>query len=162
MQFTLPIVGKWDPEQVIRNLKDLRSEIKWKNFELNYDPDIFEKKGYFVFSLGTGIGKEKSTIHIWRNRVQITSPNWLDYEICFVFLSALLQEGNKNTFLESIIKKYKEEGEFPPQFLKSCYEVIISLYIDLVEGKVPKEMVEQTKKIVQLTLLSMLEAISNI
>ena len=74
MQFTMPIAGKWDPEQIIRNFKALRGEIKWKNFELNYAPDTFEKKGYFVFGLRTGIGKEKCACIAFGS--QPSDPNW--------------------------------------------------------------------------------------
>lgn len=85
----------------------------------------------------------------------------LIHRLASVILSKLFGEGETNIFLDSLYKDFKEKGEFDRQFNEMCIEVLKSQYIDLIEGKVPKHLLEITKESVRLTLESMLQTIKD-
>lgn len=106
--------------------------------------------------------ERKSSIIIYRDKVQINAKNWSDIFLTNVIVSSLLREGKKSIFLDSLYKDFKETGEFNEQFQELCLEVMISQYFDLVNGRVPKKLLQDTKENVRLTLEHMLQVVEEI
>jgi hypothetical protein len=158
----IPLNEMWVPEKIIENINLLRSQMKWKNLKLTYDELSYSQKGYFVVHFSYDEPERKSSIIIYRDKVEITSNNWSDNLLAIVILSKLLSEGQTSIFLESLYKDFKEKGEFNSQFNEMFIEVLKSQYIDLIEGKVPKKLLEITKENVRLTLETMIKAIEDI
>jgi len=71
-------------------------------------------------------------------------------------------EGKRNVFSEILIKKLKEEGKLPDQFHKFALDITLSQYYELIEGRIPKRLIEPTKQIVRECLRLMLEATSDV
>ena len=105
---------------------------------------------------------ENPQLILWRNRVQINSLNAIDYEICFVLLTMLLNDKEGNIFLESLTKKEGVNGDATERFQKANIDAIVSLYLDLIHGKIDQELVELSKMTIKMTLLSMLNALEEI
>jgi hypothetical protein len=162
LQLVIPINEKWTPETIIENITLLRSQIKWKNFKLTYDDLTYQKKGYFVIYLSYDEPERKSSFHIWRNKVEITSKNWVDIVPTIVMLSYILRENGKSIFLDSLFREFAETRKFNRQYQELCLEIVKSQYLDLIEGKVPKELLETTKEVVRMTFKSMLKVVEKI
>jgi len=162
MQYVISLHEVWDPEKIVENIRSLRSQIRWKNFKLTYDELTYEKKGYFVVNFSHDEPERKSSIHIWRDKVEITSKNWEEIVQSTVMLIYVLKEGTKNIFLDSLLRDYKRTGEFNKQYQELCLDILKSQYLDLVEGKVPKELFQSTKENVRLTLELMLQVVEEI
>lgn len=145
---------------MFENYLALRSEVMWKNFQITHNADRLDNKGYFVFDIK--IDGRKSTIIIWSHKVQINYPTAFDFELCFVFLNKLLMENGKSILLESLKDSIKKDGRLQDRFERATIDVIMSLYLELVEGKIEEKMVEQTKKFVKESLLIMLDSLDNI
>ena len=92
----------------------------------------------------------------------LTAPDSSNALLGLVMLSALLMEGKRNVFLEILIKKFKEEGKLPDQFHKFTLDINLSQYYELVEGRIPKELMEPTKQIVRESLRLMIEATNDV
>lgn len=162
MQFVMPIHDVWNPENILENITLLRSQIKWKNFKLTYDELTYQKKGYFVVNFSYDEPEQKSSIHIWRDKIEITSENWKDILLTVVILSYILREETKSIFLDSLLETFAKTGEFNRQYQELCLEILKSQYLDLVEGKVPKELLQSTKETVRSTLKLMLQIVEDI
>lgn len=158
----MPIHDVWNPENILENITLLRSQIKWKNFKLTYDELTYQKKGYFVVNFSYDEPEQKSSIHIWRDKIEITSENWKDILLTVVILSYILREETKSIFLDSLLETFAKTGEFNRQYQELCLEILKSQYLDLVEGKVPKELLQSTKETVRSTLKLMLQIVEDI
>jgi len=88
--------------------------------------------------------------------------NWKDGFLANIIVSFLLEEGNKNIFLDSLIKEFNKSGELNKEFQKMWIDNMVSQYLDLINGKVPKELFQHTKEMVRLNLELMLESIEEI
>ncbi|MEJ2242216.1 MAG: hypothetical protein P8Y18_08750 [Candidatus Bathyarchaeota archaeon] len=60
------------------------------------------------------------------------------------------------------MNEYKSEGELPKEFQKASYDMLLSLFRELINGEIPKEQIGQTKQLVKSVLLSMLDALDEI
>ncbi len=163
LQTIIPLDRSWEPEQIFNNFQALISELRWKDFEFNYDADMFERKGYLVFRITwKNDKKDTSSIILWKNKFQINYPNTIAYDICFAFLIRLLEDNIGNILLETFWNKYRAEGELPIEFQKASVNVALSLYLELVNGEIPRERIDSTKKMVKSVLVSMVEALDEI
>ena len=72
--------------------------------------------------------------------------NWKDGFLANIIVSFLLEEGNKNIFLDSLIKEFNKSGELNKEFQKMWIDNMVSQYLDLINGKVPKELFQHTKE----------------
>ena len=72
--------------------------------------------------------------------------NWKDGFLANIIVSFLLKEGNKNIFLDSLIKEFNKSGELNKEFQKMWIDNMVSQYLDLINGKVPKELFQHTKE----------------
>lgn len=79
-----------------------------------------------------------------------------------VLLSCILREEQKNIFLDSLCTDFAKKGSFNRQFQELCLQVVISQYLDLIEEKVPKELLQSTKETVRSTLELMLQIVEEI
>ena len=158
-QYVMPIYEKWDAENVMSRIEMLRKDIKWENFKLTFDELTFSRKGYFSINFSYGNPKQKGAIHLWRDKVEVTAKNWKEIMIAQVILTYLLVEGKANIFLDSLLRGFKENKEFDRQFQEMGLQVLVSQYLDLVNGEVPKELLQNTKEMVKLQLKLMLDLV---
>jgi hypothetical protein len=155
LQVTIPIYANWTPENIYENIKLFRSQMKWKNFKFTYDAERFETKGYFVVHLSYGEPEKKLSILIYRDKVQLNYKSWEGAVVASTALTYLLSDEGRNIFLDSLYSEFKATGRFNLQFQEFCLHILISQYLDLVNGKVPKELIPNVKNMVisQLELM---------
>jgi hypothetical protein len=145
-------------EQEFRRRKD---ELESKKFKLTYNLDRLESKGYFVIHFSFPAGY-RGAIHLYRNKVQITSQGILDHFAAIVLLNYLLAEKGNSLFIDSLYDEFEEKGNFNPKFEKLALDILIEYYLDLINGKVQKEFLKDTQKLVRLALEQMLHAVDDI
>jgi hypothetical protein len=161
-QFVMPIFEKWDTDTIVGRINLLRKDIQWKNFKLTYDELTQSKKGYFAINFSYGSPEQKGAIHIWRDKVEITTKNWRETLIAEVLLSFLLVEDKSSIFLDSLLRGFKENKEFNRQFQEMSLHILISQYLDLVNDQVPRELLQNTKEMVIIQLESMLNEVKSL
>lgn len=153
------------------------------NFKLTYEDKLYTDKGYVVVHFSYLAGY-RGSLNIYPDKVQITTPRVLrDQLVALALLGYLLKEvpdstieeyresheikprlpkGKDSPLVDSLIKEYKETGKFNAEFEKLGLDSLVDQYLDLINGKVSEEFLQDTKEFVRLTLMQMLRAVDEI